>query len=82
MGTYKTKLNERGEVDIRLVAKGFAQQLRIDFGETFAPMAIVDIVRDVLAIVSQDKWKVFHMELKSAFLNGILEEEIYVQRSL
>jgi hypothetical protein len=80
---YKTKLNEKGEIDrykARLVAKGFSQQPGIDFGETFAPVARLDTVRAVLAIAAQKKWKVYQMDVKSAFLNGILEEEIYVEQ--
>lgn len=80
---YKTKLNEKGEINrfkARLVAKGFLQQPRIDFGEMFAPVARLDIVSAVLATTAQKKWKVYHMDVKSTFLNGILEEEIYVQQ--
>ena len=80
---YKTKLNEKGEIDIfkaRLVAKGFSQQPEIDFGETFALVAKLDNVSAVLATTAQNKWKKYQMDVKSAFLNGILEEEIYVQQ--
>ena len=74
---FKTKLNERGEVDkhkARLVAKGFSQQPGIDYGETFAPVARIDKVRIVLAIVAQKKWPIYQMDVKSAFLNGVLNE--------
>eukprot|EP00253_Pinus_taeda_P015979 PITA_15979 len=80
---YKKNLNEKGEIDkfkARLVAKGFSQQLGIDFGEKFALVAILGIVRAVLATATQNKWKVYQMDLKSTFLNGILEEETYVQQ--
>ena len=82
---YKTKVNEKGEIDrfkARLVAKGFSQQPGIDFGETFSPVARLDTVRAVIATTAQNKWKVYQMDVKSAFLNGILEEEIYVQQPL
>jgi len=82
---YKTKLNEKGEIDRfkeRFVAKGFSQQPRIEFGETFAPVAILDTVRAILATEAHKKWKVYHMDVKSSFLNGILEEEICVQHPL
>ena len=55
---FKTKLNERGEVDkqkARLVAKGFSQQPGIDYGEKFAPVARIDTVRFVLDIAAQNK---------------------------
>ena len=80
---YKTKLNEKGEIDRfkdRLVEKGFSQQLGIDFGETFSPVARLDTVRAVLATKTQNKWKLYQMDVKSTFVNGILEEEIYMQQ--
>jgi hypothetical protein len=58
---YKIKVNEKGEIEkykARLVEKGFAQQPGVDYGETFAPVARLDIVRVVLAIASQNMWKV------------------------
>jgi hypothetical protein len=58
---YKTKLNEKGQIEIhkaRLVAKGFSQQWGIDYGENFAPVARLDIVRTLLAITTQQKWQV------------------------
>jgi hypothetical protein len=78
---YKTKLNEKGKIEkhkARIVSKGFSQQPGIDYGETFSPVARLDSVRTLLAIVAQQKWKVYQMDVKSAFLNGVLEEEVYV----
>ena len=63
-----------------MVARGFTQQLGIDFNETFAPVACMDTVITVLAIVAQKKWQVHQMDVKSAFLNGYLEEEVYVEQ--
>lgn len=80
---YKTKLNEKGDIDkykARLVEKGFSQQPGIDFGENFAPVARLDTMRAILAIATQNKWKVYQIDVKSTFLNGILEEEIYVEK--
>eukprot|EP00253_Pinus_taeda_P032815 PITA_32815 len=79
---YKTMLNEKGEIDrfkARLVAKGLSQQPGIDFGETFVSATRLDTVREVLDIAAHNKWKVYQMDVKSAFLNGIIEEEIYMQ---
>jgi hypothetical protein len=80
---YKTKLNEKGQIEkhkARLVAKGFSQQPGIDYGEIFAPVARLDTVRTLLAIAAQHKWQVYQMDVKSAFLNGFLEEEVDVNQ--
>ena len=74
---YKTKLNKKGELEkhkARLVSKGYAQKYGIDYDETFAPLARMDTIRAVLAIATQNQWHVYQMDVKSAFLNGILEE--------
>ena len=78
---YKTKPNEKGEIDkhkARLVARGFSQQLGIDYGETFAPIARLDTVCFILAIATQNKRHIYEMDVKSSFLNGVLNEEVYV----
>jgi hypothetical protein len=62
----------------RLVAKGYVQQVGIDFDEVLAPIARLDSVRLFLALVAQEGWKVHHMDVKSAFLNGDLKEVVYV----
>jgi hypothetical protein len=80
---YKTKLNENGQIEkhkARLVAKGFSQQPGTDYGETFSPVERLDTVRTLLAIASQHKWQVYKMDVKSSFLNGSLEEEVYVDQ--
>jgi len=72
---FKNKLNENGEVvrnKARLVCKGYAQQEGINFEETFAPIAILEGIRMFLALSSFQKFKVFQMDVKSAFLNGDL----------
>ena len=63
-----------------MVSRGFTQQLGIDFNEMFAPIARMDTVRTVLAIVAQNKWHAHQMDVKSTFLNGYLEEEVYVEQ--
>ena len=62
-----------------MVARGLTQQLGMDFNETFAPVARTDLVRLVLAIAAQNKWHVHRMDVKSSFLNGYLEQEVYVE---
>ena len=62
------------------MARGFSQQPGIDYNETFAPVARIDTVRMVLAIAAQNKWSMHQMDVKSTFLNGYLEEEVYVKQ--
>lgn len=62
----------------RLVAKGYTQRQGVDYGEVFAAVARLEIVRLLLALAANGKWQVHHMDVKSAFLNGELQEEVYV----
>ena len=80
---FKNKLNKNGEVirnKDRLVCKGYAQQEGIDFEETFAPVARLEAIRMFLAFSSFQQIKVHQMDVKYAFLNGDLEEEIYIEQ--
>eukprot|EP00253_Pinus_taeda_P024365 PITA_24365 len=80
---FKNKLNENGEVfrnKARLVCKGYAQQEGIDFEETFEPVARHEAIRMFLALSSFQKFKVYQMDVKFAFLNGDLEEEVYIEQ--
>ena len=63
----------------RLVAKGYSQEEGIDFDETFALVARLEAIRMFLAFAAHSKFKVYQMDVKSAFLNGKLEEEVYVE---
>jgi hypothetical protein len=79
---FKNKSNENGEVTrnkARLVAQGFTQIEGVDFGETFAHVARLESIRLLLAIACILKFKLFQMDVKSAFLNGYLHEEVYVE---
>eukprot|EP00253_Pinus_taeda_P015702 PITA_15702 len=82
---YKTKSNVEGKIErhkARLVVKGYKQQYGRDYEETFAPVARMETVRAVLSIIAQNKWKVYQMDVKSAFLNEVLMEEIYIEQPL
>ncbi|CAL9009980.1 unnamed protein product [Prunus brigantina] len=79
---YKTKLNLDGSVQkhkARLVAKGYAQKPGIDHNETFAPVARLDTIQTLIALVAKNSWKMYQLDVKSAFLNGVLQEEVYVE---
>ena len=80
---YKTKYNSDGTIEkhkARLVAKGFKQKYGIDYEETFASVARQETIRLVLSLAAHKGWKVMHMDVKSAFLNGYLQEEVYVEQ--
>ena len=80
---FKNKLNEDGKVSrnkARLVCKGYSQEESIDYGETFAPVARLEGVRTLLAYASHKGFKVYQMNIKSPFLNGILDEEVYIEQ--
>jgi hypothetical protein len=63
----------------RLVAKGYAQVTGLDFEETFAPVAKLESIRILLVYVAHHSFKLFQMDVKSAFLNGPIKEEVYVE---
>ena len=74
---FRNKLDENGEVTrnkARLFCKGYAQEKGIDYGETFAPISRLEGVRNLLAYYAYKGFEVYQMDVKFAFLNGILEE--------
>ena len=80
---YKTKRNASGEIDrykARLVAQGFTQQHGIDYEEIFAPVARYQSIRCVLAIANQFNFEVHQMDVKCAFLNGDLDDVIFMKQ--
>jgi hypothetical protein len=82
---FRNKQDEHGVVTrnkARLVAKGYAQVTGLDFEETFAPVARLESIRILLAYAAHYSFKLFQMDVKSAFLNGPIKEEVYVEQPL
>ena len=78
---FKLKKNETGTAikhKARLIAKGYVQQPEVDFDEVFSPVALVESVWLLLALAAHEGWPIHHMDVKSAFLNGVLQELVYV----
>jgi hypothetical protein len=63
-----------------LVAKGFSQIEGLDFGETFAPIACLEAIKILLAFAASKGFKLYQMDVKSAFLNGVIHEEVFVRK--
>jgi hypothetical protein len=80
---FKNKQNEDGVVvrnKASLVAQGFYQKEGVHFEETFAPMARIEAIRMLLAYAASKGFKLYQMDVKSTFLNGYIEEEVYVRQ--
>jgi hypothetical protein len=63
-----------------LVAQGYSQVGGLDFGETFAPVARLEAIRILLAVATSKRFKLYQMEVKSTFLNGVIQEEVSVRQ--
>jgi hypothetical protein len=82
---FKNKQGKDGEVvrnKSRLVAQGYSQVEVLDFGETFSPIAYLEAIRILLAFAASKGFKLYQMDMKSAFLNGVIQEEVYVKHPL
>ncbi|KAG9450314.1 hypothetical protein H6P81_010279 [Aristolochia fimbriata] len=80
---FKNKTDESGNITrnkTRLVAQGYTQVEGVDFDETFAPVARLESIRLLLSVASVMHVKLHQMDVKSAFLNGYLSEEVYVEQ--
>ncbi|WJX12366.1 hypothetical protein P8452_02876 [Trifolium repens] len=80
---YKNKSDENDTVTrnkARLVAQGYTQIEGLDFDETFAPVARLKSIRLLLGVACILKFKLYQMDVKSSFLNGYLQEEVYVEQ--
>jgi hypothetical protein len=80
---FTNKQGEDGEVvrnKARLVAQGYNQVEGLDFGETSAPIARLEAIRILLAFAASKGFKLYQMDVKSDFLNGVIQEEVYVRQ--
>ena len=82
---YKIKHTADGSIEkykARFMACGFSQKEGTYYEETFAPMARYTTIRAILVISAMMNWKVHQMDRKTTFLNGVVEEEVYVEHPL
>ena len=80
---FRNKLDENGVITrnkARLVAQGYNQEKGIDYEETYAPVARLEAIRLLLAYACSKNFKLYQMDVKSAFLNGVINEEVYVSQ--
>ena len=80
---FKTKKDSLGNIErhkARLIAKGFNQREGIDFTKTFSPVSKKDSLQIIMALVSHFDFDLHQMDVKTAFLNGNLEEEVYMKQ--
>jgi len=82
---YKVKKNAKGGVErykARLVAKGYSQRQGIDYDEVFAPVTQLETICLIISLAAHNRWQIHQMDVKFAFLNGYLEEEVYIDQPL
>jgi hypothetical protein len=80
---FKIKHAADGSIEkykARFVARGFSQKEGIDYEETFAPVARYTSIRTIIALAAKMKWKLHQMDVKTTFLNGVIEEEVYIEQ--
>ena len=80
---FRNKMDEHGNIirnKARLVAQGYCQEEGIDYEETFAPVARLEAIRMLLAFASYKNFILYQMDVKSAFLNGYIFKEVYVEQ--
>jgi hypothetical protein len=78
---YKIKTNSDGSIEqykAKLVTKGYSQQYGMDYEETFAPVAKMTTIRTLIVVTSIHQWHISQLDVKNTFLNGDLQEEVYM----
>jgi hypothetical protein len=85
IGTKWVFKNKQGDGEVvrnkaRLVTQGYSQVEGLDFGETFAPVARIEVIRILLAFVTSKEFKLYQMDVKSVSLNGVIHEVVYVRQ--
>ena len=80
MNGSRVPLPANAERPFQVFVNGVPKQEGVDFDDAFAPVARMESVRLLLALAAQEGWRVHHMDVKSAFLNGDLKEEVYVHQ--
>jgi hypothetical protein len=76
----KTSCDGNGRFKARLVVKGYAQKQGIDYDETFSPVACYDTIRTLFEVPASKNMKLKHFDMKTTFLYGELEEEVYLEQ--
>jgi hypothetical protein len=82
---YKLKHAADGSIEkykARFMARGFSQVEGVDYDETFASVARYTSIRVVISIAAEMGWKIHQMDVKTIFLNGLIEEEVYIEQPL
>jgi hypothetical protein len=80
---FKIKHVVDGSIDkykARFISRGFSQKEGIDYKETFAPVSRYTSIRTIIALAAKMKWKLHQMDVKTTFLNGVIEEEVYIEQ--
>ena len=80
---YKIKHAADGSVEnfkARFVVRGFSQVEGVDYEETFAPVACYTSIREVISIAAEMGWRIHQMDVKTTFLNGVIQEEVYIEQ--
>ena len=79
---YKEKKNAKEEAERHkawLVEKGYNQKHEIDYEEVFVHIVRLETIRLIIATAAQHRWRIYQRDVKSTFLNGFLEKEIYIE---